>query len=90
MLLLTLFVQLLTYLINDPVYKCSHDVLDVLRNKIVLNFNSLPLIPNSCNYNLALLLIDYSVKPLLNAQLNKVNRFEVHEVSQAQRRRQRV
>ena len=70
-----------------PSYKCSHDIVEVLREKLVRNINLLPFLPNKCNCNLAQTLIEYSVKPLLNAQLNRVNRFDALNASIAQRHR---
>lgn len=67
------------------VFKCSTDIVEVIREQLVLNLDLLPWLP-SCNCKLPELLIDYSVKPMLNAHLNRINRFGDQQESCAQRR----
>lgn len=70
------------------IYQCSTDILEVMREQISNRQNLLPWLP-PCHCNLTNCLIDYSIKPLLNAHLNKVNRFDSKQASIAQRKTQR-
>ena len=61
---------------------CSADVVEVLREQIIQHLDILPWLPE-CICNLSELLIDYSVWPLLNGQLNQSNRFDAQNASEA-------
>lgn len=78
--------QLFSHLYDQ--FKCSADLLEVFREQILLRQNILPWLPQ-CNCKLPELLIDYAVKPLLNAKLNEINRFDGKTAADALHRNSR-